>query len=210
MSHEIDLAGRLRAAEIQFAEVQQNLHMGISASRHLRPMQFRQEQSFFPEMNTNANPQLEFSPAFAALKNDQQNERRLREIAMYNYIANRTNFLSENPEERERQSRLLKHYIELYAHNPNTYPIDPQNKTHCIVHEAGWAVLRAERERHLLAKEQTPKHGHRHSDSQSHGHVHDNGLEHRHSHGHGQILSQEEKNSPPKAPLAFLKQNKKK
>ena len=149
MSFEMDLAKRLEACQNQFAPLtatnqNQNLDAVRSRSRHLHPIQFRPERDFSLELANHPSNQNHHS--FNQYQANNPTARRMRELAMYNYIATSTHFFSEEPEKRERQSRLLKHYIELYAHNPNTYPVDPQNEIHCVIHQAGQAVLRAERE----------------------------------------------------------------
>lgn len=60
------------------------------------------------------------------------------EVEMYRYIISQTDYLSNQDETRE---RLLKHYIELYAHNPEAYPMVLEDETHRTVLEAGNFVL---------------------------------------------------------------------
>jgi hypothetical protein len=153
-SRESDLAKALVASQEAFAHLADTqthqMDMLMSPSRHYRPIQFRQEREFSREIAEQRIQQI--GGPLAKDPTEGQNERRLRELAMYNYIVHQTTFLSEDPEQRERESRLLRHYIELYAHNPKTYPVDPHNPTHCVVHEAGRAVLRAEQQNRHIAE----------------------------------------------------------
>ncbi len=64
------------------------------------------------------------------------------EVAIYRYIVGKTDYLTKTTEKKEQRERLLKHYIELYAHNPDAYPNVPGNEIHQTIRKAGSIVLR--------------------------------------------------------------------
>jgi len=146
MIHEMDLATALGAVQEQYSLLSQK-NLNLPQTRYAHPIQFRQERDIASDQGQTKT----------------LTERRIRETAIYNYIATQhTNFFSKDPNQRQTETRLLKHYIELYAHNPNTYPVDPQNKTHCLIRKAGEAVLNLELENRLraLKSEDTARQNH--------------------------------------------------
>lgn len=49
--------------------------------------------------------------------------------------------LEQSPEVRRRNSKLLGYYVELYLWDPARYPADPGNPIHCLINQAGRAVM---------------------------------------------------------------------
>src|SRR5476649_2477982 len=101
-SYELDLAKALEASQTEFAILaksiqKQSLEMSMSPSRHFS-LPFRREREFSQEV---ADQQKEQLQSFGSSQTNIHNERRLREMAMFNYIATNTNYLSEEPEQRE-------------------------------------------------------------------------------------------------------------
>ena len=60
------------------------------------------------------------------------------ERAMVDYVLTQTPYCNSGSREwRERRQRLLGHYIDLYLHNPETYPKSEDNEIHQIIRAAG-------------------------------------------------------------------------
>jgi len=118
----------LQATQLKFDATlkEQKEQQTISTSTNKKPISVCFSQQF-------TQPQL-----LDSLQSTSQEKRQL-EDAIFNYIVSRTNFLSNQI--LEINEKILKQYIELYVYNPGRYPVDPKNKIHCLVHEAGNYVL---------------------------------------------------------------------
>lgn len=159
MKCEKDLAKTLEAAQLAFASLvdsrQQQDTSKFPPLRMYSPREFREERLISLEIESghsiNQRPTTKDIPTKLTLTQYENSRlrpqpRRSREAAMLKYIENQTNFLSAftDPQEREKQVRLLKKYIEFYASSPTTYPADTENKIHCLIRQAGTAVLMQE------------------------------------------------------------------
>jgi hypothetical protein len=65
------------------------------------------------------------------------------ERTMVDYVLTQTHYCTNGSNEwKERRQRLLGHYIDLYLHNPETYPKNEGNEIHQIIRAAGEYAFR--------------------------------------------------------------------